>query len=373
MKTLSTNDLAKRVSQELQSPEGTTQEVIDRTIDVMKKELQRGNRIELPEFLTLSVKTGQPVAAKSTSDTTINLPPARLIHLDVDDNFRKKIEGTGLFQILLVVPRKNFFTGVMAARLSSARSEVSLVEGEEAAIEHARKYHPNLIVLDVGLPDPLRVVQEIKKNKETCFSATIRVLGEGESATTFKALSVLSDENIIEPFELGDLVKLAENELSRSAEERNYFEHSVHFKFPSTEEELERADDLVAHLLSQSGLNEEDATKLGVAFHEAADNGCRHGNKSAENKCVEVQYYVDREKVTLSVTDEGDGFDTEIYMSRGVSGNAADAARERHKEGRVGGLGIMLMLKSVDKLEYNYAGNKLTLSKFIAKSGQAAS
>ena len=368
MKTLSTGELARRVSQELQSPEGTTLEVIDRTIDVMKKELQRGNRIELPEFLTLSIKTGQSVAAKSTSDTTINLPPARLIHLDVNDTFRKRIEGTGLFQILLVVPRKNFFTGVMAARLSSARSEVNMVEGEESAIEHIRKYHPNLIVLDVGLPDPMRIIQETKKNKDTCFSATIRILAEGESATNFSTMAVLADESIVEPFELGDLVKLAENELSRAAEERNYFEHSVHFKFPSTEEELERSDELVAHLLSQSGLNDEDSTKLGVAYHEAADNACRHGNKSVENKYVEVQYYVDREKVTLSVTDEGDGFDTEIYMSRGVSGNAADAARERHKEGRVGGLGIMLMLKSVDKLEYNYAGNKLTLSKFVQKA-----
>lgn len=68
------------------------------------------------------------------------------------------------------------------------------------------------------------------------------------------------------------------------------------------------------------------------------------------------------------MTDEGEGFDTEIYLSRGVSGNPVDAARERNQAGGHGGLGIMLMLKCVDKLEYNYAGNKISLTRYIRRS-----
>ena len=367
MKTLSTPELAQRVAQELSAPEATTRAVIDRAIEVMKKELQRGNRIELPHFISLHVKTGQPVAAKSAVNSAVHLPPARLVQFDLDETLRKKIEGSGLYQLVLVVPRKNFFTGVMAARLSSVRSEVTVVEGEEKANEHLEKHMPDLIVLDMGLTDPSRVIEFVKKRKETSLTAIIRVFAEDEDPAVVKTVQCSADESIVEPFELTDLVKLTESELARFAEERNYFEHEMHFKVQSGEDNIERANDLVNHVLQQSGLPEDSGSALAVAFREALDNANRHGNKLSEKRNVDIQYLVDREKVTLAITDEGDGFDTEIYLSRGVSGNPVDAARERNLQGGAGGLGIMLMLKCVDKLEYNYAGNKITLTKYIRR------
>jgi serine/threonine-protein kinase RsbW len=186
-----------------------------------------------------------------------------------------------------------------------------------------------------------------------------------------KGLEATCDESISEPFELSDLVKLAEAELARVAEERNYFDHVMNFKFNTTEELVETANELVGHLLAQSGLEEEAQAATSVAFREAVDNAARHGNKYSPQRNIEIQYLLDREKVTVAVGDEGEGFDTEIYLSRGVSGNPVDAARERTAAGGVGGLGIMLMLKCVDKLEYNYAGNKITVSKFIRKGATA--
>jgi len=142
----------------------------------------------------------------------------------------------------------------------------------------------------------------------------------------------------------------------------------MHWRFQTKEETIEQANDLVNHVLSQSGLAEEAAAAFAVAFREAVDNAARHGNKSNENRYIDIQYLLDREKATLAVQDEGEGFDTEIYLSRGVSGNPVDAARERNQAGGHGGLGIMLMLKCVDKLEYNYAGNKISLTRYIRKA-----
>ena len=236
MKTLSTPELAQRVAQELSAPESQTRAVIDRAIEVMKKELQRGNRIELPQFISLHVKQGQPVAAKSSASSAVNLPAARLVQMDLDETLRKKIEGSGLYQLLLVVPRKNFFTGVMAARLSSARSEVTVADGEQSALAFLEKNRPDLVILDIGLADPAKVCEAIKKNKETSLTAIICVYAEGEDPNQIKGLQVLSDESIVEPFELTDLVKLTESELGRFAEERNYFEHEMHIKVQSDED-----------------------------------------------------------------------------------------------------------------------------------------
>jgi len=371
MKTVSVGDLAQRIAQELSAPEPQARAVLDRAVELMRKELQRGNRIELPKLLSVSVKLGQSVAAKSAAEAALNLPPARLLQMELDDDLRKTVEGAGLYQILLVVPQKNFFTGVMAARLSTARSEVTVVEGVDEAVGRLAEKAADLIVIDAGVDNGIRVTEEVKKQKATSLTAVIRVLSEGDDPEVVKDLEATCDEGISEPFELSDLVKLAEAELARIAEERNYFDHVMNFKFNTTEDLVERANDLMAELLSQSGLDDESQAATAVAFREAVDNAARHGNKYNPGRNIEIQYLLDREKVTVAVGDEGEGFDTEIYLSRGVSSNPAEAARERTAAGGVGGLGIMLMLKCVDKLEYNYAGNKITLSKYVRKGTQA--
>ncbi|GMV79091.1 MAG: hypothetical protein AMXMBFR7_02750 [Planctomycetota bacterium] len=368
MKSLSTPELAQRVAQELNQPEATALAVLDRAIDVMKKELQRGNRIELPQFLTVQLKQGQTVAAKSAAGSNMHLPAVRRVHLDLDEEFRKKLEGTGVYQILLVVPKKNFFTGVMAARLTSPRSNVTVVQGEDDAVAQLRKEPPDLVVLDVGLSEPWKVCEAVKKRKESSMIAIVRIFAEGEDPQAVTGLQVQHDESIVEPFELSELVRLAESELARFAEERNYFDHSIHFRLQTKEDCIERCNDLFGEMLQQSGLPEESREALAIAFREAVDNGSRHGNKYNEARPVDIQYFVDREKVTVSVMDDGEGFDTEIYLSRGVGGNPVEAARERNLAGGAGGLGIMLMLRCVDKLEYNYAGNKITLTKYIQKA-----
>ncbi|MGD0093180.1 MAG: ATP-binding protein, partial [Planctomycetota bacterium] len=206
------------------------------------------------------------------------------------------------------------------------------------------------------------------QGKETRMTAVVGILSEGKDPKKVAGLEVLPDEYISEPFELANLVKLAESELARCTEERNYFEQVVHFRLQTKESAIERANDLVNQVLQSSGLAEEAAAALAVAFREAADNAARHGNKSNEERCIDVQYMLDREKVTISVQDEGEGFDTQLYISREATVNPVEKARDRNQAGEHGGLGIMLMMKCVDKLGYNGAGNKITLTKYVRKS-----
>ena len=368
MKTVSTAELAQRVALDLAAPETQTRAVLDHAIDVMKQELQRGNNIELPQFISVTVKTGQPQAMPTQAGNTLGLPATRQISMNLDEALRKAIEGSGLYKIMLVVPRKNFFVGVMASRLASARSEVTVVAGDEEALSKLDAVKPDLIVLDVGLTGGDKICQAVKQNKKTAMTAIIQICSEGQDGSKVTDLAALPDEHINEPFELTDLVKLSESELNRFSEERNYFDHEMRFRLQTKEELVEQANDVVSKLLEQSGLTKEAMESCAVAFREAIDNAARHGNRSNENRYVDVQYLLDREKVTIAVTDEGDGFDTEVYLSRGVTGNPVDAARERNDAGGAGGLGIMLMLKCVDKLEYNYVGNKISLTRYIRKA-----
>jgi anti-sigma regulatory factor (Ser/Thr protein kinase) len=211
---------------------------------------------------------------------------------------------------------------------------------------------------------------KIKSKRRTALCSIVEILSEkaDKDGRDFEGMKVFADQRLSEPFELSDLVKVVESELSRCAEERNYFEHVATIRLHTEDERIEEANELVGNMLTESGLSEESAAALAVAFREAMDNAARHGNKSDPDRLVTVEYLVDREKVTITVSDEGEGFDTEVYLSRGVSGDPVEAARERNRAGGVGGLGIMLMLKCVDKLEYKYSGNTVTLTKYIRAS-----
>src|SRR5690606_7508422 len=125
---------------------------------------------------------------------------------------------------------------------------------------------------------------------------------------------------------------------------------------------------LGARLFQASGLDEEGQVAMAAAFREAIMNAGSHGNKDNPERLIKVLYLLDKEKITVVVQDEGAGFDHESYTLRAQTKSAVDAARERHEQGRVGGLGIKLMMRCTDKLEYNDVGNMITLTKLLRPS-----
>jgi anti-sigma regulatory factor (Ser/Thr protein kinase) len=180
-----------------------------------------------------------------------------------------------------------------------------------------------------------------------------------------KELIVMGDENIAEPFDLRALLSIVESEAMRAAEERLLLRHVVHYQLPTVDAWIEDGIDLFARCVRASGLTEEQQVALSSAVKEAVTNAAMHGNKSRSEKKIEVQYVLDADKVAVTVRDYGTGFDHRQFVTRGKDGSALAAARQRHQEGRLGGLGIMLMLRCCDNVEYASVGNRVTLTKIL--------
>jgi anti-sigma regulatory factor (Ser/Thr protein kinase) len=283
---------------------------------------------------------------------------------ELEPTLRAEAAATGLSKILLVVPIKDMFMDIIAQRLGGPGKQVTVAEGLQRAVQMLEEIRPDLVIIDGNLPDTEQAIREVKLNRTRGLMAVIAIYPEGVDPADVKGVHVCEDEAILEPYDMEDLVKLADTELTRIAEERMFFEQEVHFQFQTAEDWVEQANDLMATLVDQASIDEEKQAALSVAFREAVDNAARHGNKSQENRLIDTIYLLDKQKATLTVEDEGDGFDTELYLTRGIQGNAVAAARERNQAGRVGGLGIMLMLKCLDDLEYNYVGNLIKLTKY---------
>lgn len=141
---------------------------------------------------------------------------------------------------------------------------------------------------------------------------------------------------------------------------------SVLFRFKSDDASLDQIYDLTAKKFDLLPLTDAEKVNMDAALREAIGNAQRHGHKYDPELIIEFYYQYQDNRLVLRVTDQGEGFNHQAMMEKKKNSNPVDEARERYKAGGFGGLGIMLMLQCVDKIEYNDKGNQITLEKYLA-------
>ncbi len=109
--------------------------------------------------------------------------------------------------------------------------------------------------------------------------------------------------------------------------------------------------------LSANAFGQEDVFAVHLAVQEAFVNALKHGNKMDISKKVRIDYCVSREKVDISMTDEGTGFDPEEVPDPRCGENIYKA----------NGRGLLLMRSYMDMVEYNDCGNCIHLVRYKEK------
>jgi len=174
---------------------------------------------------------------------------------------------------------------------------------------------------------------------------------------------VLGDLAVFEPISVHPFLRSMDQILAQASEEAAVFERQLHFRFPAREEEILRAFDMSDSFFKDAGFRGDSLVGLTTAFRETVRNAELHGCREDPGLGIDVEMLLDREKLTLTVEDEGEGFDHRAYLDQLESTAPVAAARQRHGSGGVGGLGIYLMRRCSDRLEYNERGNRVTLMK----------
>lgn len=126
---------------------------------------------------------------------------------------------------------------------------------------------------------------------------------------------------------------------------------------------LNMAKGIAERFLREHGLGGQKLANLLVAFKEAITNSERHGNGQDERKMIHLRFTAGMSRIALMVDDDGDGFDHRRILEDARTKTAAQSARERHEKGGLGGLGVHLMLKCTDYLEFRNGGRGVTLVK----------
>jgi DNA-binding response OmpR family regulator len=106
-------------------------------------------------------------------------------------------------KILLVDDEPDIIETV-AFMLGTRNYSVSIASGGIEGIEKAKKEHPDLILLDIMMPDidGYEVCSELKANKDTKDIPIIMLTAKSESEAVLRSHSLGADDYVVKPFSL---------------------------------------------------------------------------------------------------------------------------------------------------------------------------
>ena len=120
-------------------------------------------------------------------------------------------------------------------------------------------------------------------------------------------------------------------------------EESYHLEIESDPNNLITVEEFVNYFAIDLGLDKERVAALLLAVTEATTNAIIHANKCDVSKLVTVDVQVGKTKITIKITDEGEGF------------NPAEIPDPTQPENLLkdSGRGVYLMRVYMDALNYN--------------------
>jgi serine/threonine-protein kinase RsbW len=120
---------------------------------------------------------------------------------------------------------------------------------------------------------------------------------------------------------------------------------------------LAKVRDFVAKHAADFGFKKQDVADIRLAVDEAYTNIIKHAYKNDKHKSVDIELGYNSREFWISLLDTGDTFDPSNYSKPDV--------RQQIKEKKRGGVGVYLIKKLMDNVEYNTDGsvNEIRMSK----------
>ncbi|WP_109832477.1 ATP-binding protein [Reichenbachiella versicolor] len=116
------------------------------------------------------------------------------------------------------------------------------------------------------------------------------------------------------------------------------------FKTSCKREKLKDIRHFLTEVLNDIGLSEKESNKVVLAVDEVCANLMIHSNKDNPNENLEVYVQDEGDKIKFEIVDHGEAFDYTHYKEPAID----DIVMSKRR----GGLGIMLVKKIMDQVEF---------------------
>jgi serine/threonine-protein kinase RsbW len=118
---------------------------------------------------------------------------------------------------------------------------------------------------------------------------------------------------------------------------------TIELSIDSKLEFVELVASVTKSVTAKVGFDEDDASWIELAVHEAVINAITHGNKSSAEKQVDVRFVTEQEALTVYVRDRGEGFDPSQLPDPTSADNLLNPS----------GRGIFYMRTFMDEVEHS--------------------
>lgn len=107
---------------------------------------------------------------------------------------------------------------------------------------------------------------------------------------------------------------------------------------------LAEVRNFVAKYASEFGFKKQDVADIRLAVDEAYTNIIKHSYKNDDRKSVDIELGYNGNEFWISLLDTGEAFDPSTYTEPDV--------RQKIKEKKRGGVGVYLIRKLMDEVQY---------------------
>jgi serine/threonine-protein kinase RsbW len=362
--------LAQRAASRAGVPEETADRVVAAFLEVCKEALVAGERVEMGGLLDLGVVVEPARITRDPSGRFSEIAPAKSrLDVSVGGELRDRLAVQRTAAVLLAMPREGAFAEILHEHFERLGWQVRRAPTADDVRSMLDGSRPYLLVCDHSFPERDEIVKGLKTGWPTNTIPIVTLHTRFEDLRHPQRFLVLSDMAVFEPISVHPFLLSMDQLLAQASEEAAVFERQMHVRFPAREEEILHAFDLSDVFFKDAGFRGDPLVGLTTAFREAVRNAEIHGSKEDQARGIDVEVLLDREKITVTVEDEGEGFDHAALRRQLADAAPVSLARQRHSSGAMGGLGIYLMERCADRLEFNDRGNRVTLTKYREREG----
>lgn len=288
--------------------------------------------------------------ATSTINSILATHPSRL-----DDTFLSREP------VLIVVPEGDNLGLIIELTLRKYRACAQRAHNLEDAREFLARGLPGLVIIDAAHPEFHEICHEVKLSPHGGMSSIISIGPPPPESP--QGLLVFPDRHLPEPYDLNELIALAKFENRNRFYSSLLYKREIRLELCSDASACERGRAICERLALASGMPRQAADSFFFAVREAIDNACMHGNRLDPKKAVEILYLAEIGRISVTIIDDGEGFDYENWLELARTHDPLAQAQKRREAGLRGGLGILLIKRCCDEVRFSPPGNILTLSK----------
>ncbi len=242
-----------------------------------------------------------------------------------------------------------------------------LAEDGEAGLRLARERHPDVMLLDLMLPDinGFDVCRRLRTDPATRLIPVVMLTALNDVQHRVHGFRVGANAYVTKPYGVEDLFEaISAARAWRTSMEQRALQGEIHVELNSEITLLKDLNDFLMLVCESTPLQQDQVIQIRQAVMEMAHNAIEWGNLHQNDRLVNITYRIHDDRLEIAIRDQGPGFDRSQLPHAAVPDDPFSHLDVREKLGlRAGGFGLLICQGMVDEMSYNDTGNEVTLIK----------